>query len=290
MKKYNLIGLVCLLMLTCLFVSCKKKDPVIKSIKNKQPLIESKKVVEEAQEPEEAKEAKEPEVAKVAKEPQEIVEMQGDDWKSIYLEFLDYSILETEYGDFLLFDDKINGIEDIYLYDLDHDKIPELFVEGGYESICIYSIKNNKLVFLDEIIPGTMDIRRDLATGKETMYISSLLEGDGGMFYLSTVDKVSGNISYKILFGHYMNFDEAEGQYYLNVKESTETLEDAFMDFESREVSKEIYDKAMEEYENSDQVIEQVIMYETPMYNEESFAQGLEMFKDALDDYAMNNE
>lgn len=201
---------------------------------------------------------------------------------------MDYSIVESEYGDYLLFDDKINGIENIMLYDLDHDGIPELFVEGGYESTCIYSIKDSKVTFLDEIIPGSIDIRKDLNTNKETMFVTSHFDE---AFYLSTVHMESGNIIYEILFGKYWRPDEQPlDECYLNLKDSMETLEEAFMDYEDRQVSKEVYEEAMKDFEDSYEVIEEIILYNTPIYDVESFDVGLEMFRDALDDYVLNKD
>ena len=56
-----------------------------------------------------------------------------------------------------------------------------------------------------------------------------------------------------------------------------------------RGVSKEVYEQAIAAYESSDQVVGQVKVYDTPMYDEESFDAGLEMFKNALEDYDRNN-
>lgn len=277
-SKLVIVSLI-LIVASCL-VSCQQEQEIILP-----SLVEksTKKLIKKPLEKPAEKPVKKP--VEKSQEPQVATQVKNVEWKSIYLDLLDYDVIESEYGDFFLFDDKLNGIDQIALYDLDHDQVPELFVEGGYESTCIYTIKDDKMVLLGEIIPGTMDIRRDLASGKETMYVSSLLEGDGGMFYLSTVDIEAGNIIYEILFGHYMSQNDLEEQYYLNVKDRTETLEDAFMDYESREVSPELYQEAMEEYQASDQVIKEIIPYDIPIYSQENFDLGLELFKEALEDY-----
>ena len=302
----NLLWTIFFVILASLLVSCGIKDNLIKGIKyyqqNSETPIDGVSETNETAPKETIKD-----IGKPMKKPTfigaeassqepvkvlpEISKVSNDVWHELYIDFMStYSIVETEYGDFILYDDKINGIEYIMLYDLDHDGVPELFIEGGYESTCIYSIKDNKVIFLDEIIPGDADIVKNLNTNKDTMFVSTLLEGDGGIYYLSNLDMESGKIVYEILFGEYSSSNDSLNEFYLNVKDRNETLEEAMRDNENRQVSEEEYEEAIEEFEKAHEKVREITSYYTPFYDEESFDEGMGMFMDALDDYVMNNE
>ena len=210
------------------------------------------------------------------------------DWARLYIDFYPRSLQYTE---------------GIMLHDLNGDRVPELFIDYGYETMHVYSIKDDEVFYLDEIICGKADIRRDLKTKKEKMFISSRLEGDGGAYYLSSVEMESRNIVYEILFSEQYDFEtyfdegeemheEAIHEYFLNEKDKTETLEEAMMDYESHKVDKEIYEKAMADFKNSHELIRKVKLYEVDTSSSDDWDNldmELEIFRDAIDNYIVSN-
>lgn len=209
---------------------------------------------------------------------QKAIQYDSYGWPTLYIDFLNtIHWVESEWGGYLLLDDRIESTDSFALYDIDSDGTPELFigniVDGLYH---IYTIKNNKVVYLDYILLGRIVIERNIETKENQTFIYSFSESDGGYFDIGRLEMEGNIIVFNIIFSEesWMEDSQIRKAFYIREKE----------------VSRDIYEKELRDFVNSFEEAGRIESYEVDAYNDwASFYLGMEKLIDAIDDYIINN-
>lgn len=199
------------------------------------------------------------------------------DWARLYIDFIYTARTEhSPYGDFFVVD-IFEGISGFMLYDIDSDGIPELFLEDKYEEFYyIYTIKGSKVIYIGSIYNGEATVRENLKTGKRKIFISNLVEGEGGLYSLSSIEYSGGHIvlNAKIFSKYYDPISATESLVFYYIGE--------------KEVSESDYEKEVKKFESSHKIIGEIPYYEVEINDWNDLNNKIDKFIKVFDNYIVN--